>query len=158
MVSLQFSEWHEILNEYQKEIHSDIDLKYSQFDKYFDLQAQEIHELVDLGENWQVKVCDILDQQTEKVNQNPEYISYDLLDTDPNNPNSVESIYSTAELWIQESLVKREYKVLQNLQNEYEKVLVWFEPDFKKRLEKISKVIIAGEDELPSPMTPVQKS
>ena len=30
----------------------------------------------------------------------PEYISYDLLDTDPNNPNSVESIYSSAEDWI----------------------------------------------------------
>ena len=32
--------------------------------------------------------------------------------------------------------------MLENLQNEYEKVLVWFEPDFGKRLDKISKVII----------------
>ena len=31
-------------------------------------------------------------------------------------------------------------------------MLVWFEPDFKSRLNQISKVIIHGEDEPPSPL------
>ena len=62
IVSLQFAEWHENLNNYQNQIHADIDMKYTKFDKYFDEQAKVIHESIDKGEQWQFKVCDILDK------------------------------------------------------------------------------------------------
>tara|TARA_B110000285_G_scaffold198559_1_gene231092 strand:+ start:962 stop:1120 length:159 start_codon:yes stop_codon:yes gene_type:complete len=49
------------------------------------------------GKNWQEKVCAILDRHTEKISENPDYISFDLLDVSESNPNSVESVYAEAE-------------------------------------------------------------
>ena len=49
------------------------------------------------GKNWQEKVCGVLDRHTEKISANPDYISFELLDANASNPNSVESVYAEAE-------------------------------------------------------------
>ena len=54
----------------------------------------------------------------------------------------MEAIYAEAEMLIKDSLAKRNYEALDGLDKEYEKVLVWFEPDFQKMLDMISVVVV----------------
>lgn len=114
----------------ENKIHKDIDEAYRKFFRTFEEAEDTIKETIEMGQEWQKKVCDILDVNTKERNLDALYIPYQLLDSNPNNPNSVEAIYSDAELWIKDSLTKRNYNALDGLSKEYEKILVWTEPDF----------------------------
>ena len=71
-----------------------------------------IHKAIDIGHDWQKKVSNILDRYSNEIAKNSEYIAYDLLDNSPLNENSVESIYSNAENWLDQSTEKRKFKTL----------------------------------------------
>jgi len=57
----------------------------------------------DKGTQWQTSVCQILDNYQNQIQADQEYIAYDILDSSTQNPNSVESLYSQAECFLEES-------------------------------------------------------
>ena len=48
---------------------------------------------------------------------------------------------------MKESMKQRDYELLDKLDEEYEKILVWFEPDMSSKLENISRVVITDQED-----------
>ena len=73
----------------------------------------------------------------------PEYIAYDILDSNPDNLTSdtVESLYQKIEEWIEESKVILQYDKLKGQEVEYDKVYVYFDNNFEERLTNITQVV-----------------
>lgn len=103
VVSLQYQLWKEMLAQSERDIHAEIDRGYQHFNQVFDEQSELIKEAIDKGQKWQEKVCAILDNHTQRISSNPDYISFDLLDVSESNPRSVETVYAEAETWLKES-------------------------------------------------------
>jgi len=66
-------------------------------------------------------VQDILDNYIKEIDNNKEYIAFDILDCNLENEFSVESLYSQAENWIEQANQKFLHKGLEPLQSEYDK-------------------------------------
>ena len=69
-----------------------------------------------------------------------DYIAYEILDNNPMNEQSVEFLYSAAEVWIEQVEKRLQYPALQSLDEKYQKIKVWFDPEFDKRIQNISSV------------------
>lgn len=107
---------------------------------HFDTEAASVTTVVETGTRWLQKVCSILDTYTAEIERNPEHIAYELLDNNPLNENTVEALYSEAEEWIARSGEKRKFEQLAPLEQEYQKVKLWFKPDFETRLKDVYDV------------------
>ena len=121
-------------------MHNKVHDQFKPFNSYFDDQNTKIQEKVETGKKWQEFVCQILEKHSEEKKKNADHISYDLLDNNPENLKSVEALYHDAEKWIEESARHRKYEDLAHLSEAYNKVLVWYEPNFKDKLVDICKV------------------
>ena len=76
----------------------------------------------------------MLEKHSEDQKRNPDQISYDLLDSSPDNSKSVESLYNQAEKWMEESAEHRQYPELAHLAEAYDKIIAWYEPNFEDRI------------------------
>lgn len=86
------------------------------------------------------QVCSILDAYTIEIDKNPEYIAYDLLDNNPLNEKSVAHLSTQGEEWIENAIQLRKFEALNSLDKEYDKISVWFEPNFESKLKNIAQV------------------
>lgn len=88
----------------------------------------------------QFKVGDMLNNYMTQIEMDPEYIAYDILDSNPNKLTSetVESLYQKIEEWIEESKVILQYDKLKEQENEYDKVYIYFDNNFEERLNNIT--------------------
>ena len=63
------------------------------FQKVFDEEKEVLKHSEEENIEWQLKVCDILDNYTKKIETTPDHIADDILDSNVLNENSVESLY-----------------------------------------------------------------
>ena len=82
-----------------------------------------------------------MDDYTNRIQVNPEYIAYDLLDNDPLQDNTIESIYTITEGWLTEANEKQKCSALEPLERQYDRIIVKFDHDFKGRLDKIADIL-----------------
>lgn len=85
----------------------------------------------------------MLNNYMTQIEANPEYIAYDILDSNPDQLTSdtVESLYQKIEEWIEESKVILQFDKLRELEWEYDKVYVYFDNNFEDRLTNLTQVI-----------------
>ena len=76
-----------------------------------------------------------------------EYIAYEILDNNPLNDNSIESLYTNAQSWIENSQNKQTYPKLKPLESQYDNIQIWFEPNFEARLENICQIVDKNKGE-----------
>lgn len=139
-VTLKIREWQALLSKLEAEAHGKISHSFQTFDVHFDEEAASVSAVMETGTRWLQKVCSILDSYTAEIERNPEHIAYELLDNYPLNENTVEALYSEAEEWIARSVEKRKFEALAPLEQDYQRVKVWFKPDFESRLEDVYDV------------------
>jgi hypothetical protein len=84
------------------------------------------------GLKQQATIREILNSYTAKIDQNPNYIAYELLNNDPLNDESVEHLCSQSELWLDQ--VKRKIECPDIDALDYGVIEISFEPDFESRL------------------------
>ena len=87
------------------------------------------------GLKQQTIIREILNSYTAKIEKNPNYIAYELLNNDPLNDESVEYLCSQSELWLDQAKKKIECPDLDML--DYKTIHIWFEPDFESRLQNL---------------------
>ena len=80
------------------------------------------------------KMGDILNNYMEQIEQNVDYVSYDILESEVSNPNSVEAMYQLIEKHIEHNMNVVEFKSLKTLESEYDKVYPWFDKNFDKKI------------------------
>lgn len=85
----------------------------------------------------------MLNTYMQQVEANPDYIAYDILDTNPENlmSDTVESLYQRIEEWTQESKVTLDFDRLRELEFEYDKVYIFFDKNFEERLTNLTQVV-----------------
>ena len=75
---------------------------FSQFDSLFEEEIREDQVCGAEGEKWQKQVQDIVDNYTNHMENDSDYIAYEILDNNPMNEQSQEFLYSAAEVWIEQ--------------------------------------------------------
>ena len=70
-----------------------IDQRFEKYDKIFDDEAEELKKVADENRELMLKMGDILNNYMVEIERNPDFIAYNILDSDVNNVNSVESMY-----------------------------------------------------------------
>lgn len=84
---------------------------------------------------------DILNNYMEEIERNADYVSFDILDSDVNNPSSVEALYQQIEKFIEDNIQVVKFESLVQLENEYDKIYAWFGKNFEQKLENIVQII-----------------
>lgn len=99
----KFNEFHEILNRMEFESHKVIDQRFEKYDKIFSQEADELKKVADENRKLMLKMGDILNNYMTEIERNPDFIAYNILDSDVSNQNSVESMYQQIEHWIEDN-------------------------------------------------------
>ena len=103
-ISNKFNEWHDMLTKLEDEAHGIVD---ERFQKYEDLFADEQNVLNAVEEDnrqLMIKMGDILNNYMNEIERNADYISFDILESDVNNSNSVEAMYQQIEKFIEDNI------------------------------------------------------
>ena len=80
---------------------------------------------------------DILNNYMTEIERNSEYVAFDILDSNVDNANSVEAIYQQIEKWIDDNKQIVKFKILESLENDYDKIYCWFDKNFESRIQNI---------------------
>lgn len=67
LVSVQFQQWREILNQKELEFQQTIRQKFQRFDEYFESEKKMVEMVEDKGTQWQTSVCQILDNYQNMI-------------------------------------------------------------------------------------------
>lgn len=84
-----------------------------------------------------IKMGDILNNYMNEIENDVDYISYDILDSDVSNPNSVEALYQQIEKYIAENIEVVKFETLEKLECEYDTIYTWFDKSFEDRIQNI---------------------
>lgn len=93
MVSSKFNEWHELLNKMEIEAHKVVDERFTKYETIFTEEAEELAKVADENRLLMLKMGDILNNYMTEIEADTNYISFDILDSNLSNENSVESMY-----------------------------------------------------------------
>lgn len=142
-VSSKFNEWRDIMTLMEQGIHQTIDDRFSRFEKLFDEEGKVMERIEEENQHIQFKVGEMLNNYMTQIEANPEYIAYEILDTNPDNLTSdtVESLYQKIEEWIEETNQTLNFERLRELEWEYDKVYVYFDKNFEERLTNLTQVV-----------------
>lgn len=88
-----------------------------------------------------IKMGDILNNYMNEIENDADYISYDILDSDVTNPNSVEALYQQIEKYIADNIQVVKFESLEKLENQYDTIYTWFDKSFEDRIQNIVQVI-----------------
>jgi hypothetical protein len=115
-----------------------IDQRFEKYDKIFDDEAEELKKVADENRELMLKMGDILNNYMVEIERNPDFIAYNILDSNVNNVNSVEAMYQQIEHWIEDNRNVVQFKNLEGLEHEYDKIYLWFDKNFEQRIQNIA--------------------
>ena len=141
--SNKFQEWRDILTLMEQNVHQTIDDRFQDFQQTFDEESLNLTRLEEDNRVIQFKVGEMLNNYMTQIEANPDYIAYDILDSNPDGlmTDTVESLYQKIEDWLQESKVVLAFDKIKDLEFEYDKVYIWFDHNFEQRLESLTQVV-----------------
>lgn len=93
VITNKFNEWQKILNKMELDAHNLVDKRFEKYEGLFTDEQNELKAIEEDNRQLMIKMGDILNNYMEEIEQNADYISYDILESDVNNPNSVEALY-----------------------------------------------------------------
>lgn len=93
VITNKFSEWQKILNKMELDAHNLVDKRFEKYEGLFADEQNELKAIEEDNRQLMIKMGDILNNYMEEIEQNADYISYDILESDVNSPNSVEAMY-----------------------------------------------------------------
>lgn len=123
------------------EVHSVIDDRFVKFDEIFEEAGQELKKAEDQNRVVQLRVGDMLDNYMTEIEHDSEYIAFDILDSNVENELSVEGLYKQLEQSIEQMTDLFEYTELQPLEQEYDRIYVWFDKNYEERIKNITQVV-----------------
>lgn len=142
-VSNKFNEWRDIMTLMEQNCHQTIDDRFQRFQNMFDEERKVIETMEEENRLIQFKVGEMLNNYMQNVEENPDHIAYDILDTNPENlmSDTVETLYQKIEEWIEESKVCLNFDRLRELEFEYDKIYIFFDKNFEERLTNLTQVV-----------------
>lgn len=141
IVSNKFNEWHEVLNRMEEEAHDVIDDRFVKYDTVFIDEAHEFKKVEDENRKLMLKMGDILNNYMNEIERNADYVAFDILDSNLENNNSVEAMYQQIEKWIEDNRQAIKFRNLVHLEQEYDKIYVWFDKNFEQRIQNVTQVV-----------------
>ena len=125
----------------EKEVHSTIDERFKKYEDNFTQEEKNQSKCEEDNRMVQFKIGDLLNNYMSSIEQNPNYIAYDILDSNPENEFAVEKLYQQIEQWIDESKRVIQFGNLVSQESEYEKIYCWFDKDFENRVLNLTQVV-----------------
>lgn len=117
--------------------HNLVDQRFKKYDDMFDLESDELKAVEEDNRQLMIKMGDILNNYMNEIENDADYISYDILESDVTNPNSVEALYQQIEKFIAENIEVVKFQELEKLENEYDTIYTWFDKNFDDRVQNI---------------------
>ena len=114
-------------------------LHYGQFEDKFVQAFNQNKRMVGDAQGWMEKTQQELDEYTQKTEEDPSYIAYNLLDC-----SQADDILIHGEQILERNERSKGYPSLNVLEGQYNQVKVAFEPNFEKRLVNLTQVIGYG--------------
>lgn len=114
----------------------------------FERERQVLQKLEAEGSTISQCIRKTIDDITEEIAKNPNYVAFNLLDDDPLNSNSVESLCSQADILHEQAVLRMQAKDLDpDLEAKYSKIAVRLDDKFTRNFQGL---IFVGDSSAPS--------
>ena len=92
-ITNKFNDWKELLTKMEHEAHLVVDQRFQKYEDLFTEEAGVLKEVEEENRLLMIKMGDILNNYMNEIERNADYVSFDILESDVNNPSSVEAMY-----------------------------------------------------------------
>lgn len=87
----------------ERETHGLVDKRFQKYFNLFEQSALDFRALQDANRELMIKMGDTLDDYMTAIERDPAYISFEILNSNLENPDSVEALYQQIEKKIEEN-------------------------------------------------------